>query len=149
MQLSEARVKAMTFAASINRKLTFEDREDIAQQAVTAFSISAPANMIRGEAIRLLYVITKNKTLDYLRIKQETEQIDDLNLDGLRSEALSADTYERVLQASRGILSKKQIDMMIMGYSIDEIAQANNITTSALRQRIAKIRNFQKYSVAA
>jgi DNA-directed RNA polymerase specialized sigma24 family protein len=151
--LSSVTDKSRWIASRVDRRITEEDAQDIAQEV----TVSIWKRIDQGEIDSLIALVT-TYTLNRVRDWQRTSSprsLNDAETSGedadesisqnqsamTQPSSLSPGTYTRIIQAVDGTLTLKEINGLISGYTVEEIALESGEEPHFLRNKIARLRS--------
>jgi RNA polymerase sigma factor (sigma-70 family) len=133
-----------------------DTRQDIAQDITLALWKRLQQPGIKN-LDALIHTYTRNRLQDWRRshVRRDLDQVgEEKTAEEYEPEVTSTQDnigthYVRILEAAKGVLTKEQIDLMLQGYTVEEIAEKQGIKVSTLRNRIATLRKRNKMAAAA
>lgn len=134
-----------------NYAISKEQSEDIAQESLLKIWETKDNLNVDGNVRALVFTIARNKALDYLRTKSDTESLDacayledeslDAQINALDLARLIEKTFDQLPEKTRNtfLMSRRE------GLSNMEIAKREHVSVKAIEYRISQaLKNFRK-----
>jgi RNA polymerase sigma factor (sigma-70 family) len=144
-------------APCLDSRLTHDQAQDTAQNVTLAVFQSLSRFDEKVKFSTLVHTITKNAVIDWRRRLESNPQHhaaglieepdDDVQDDPTErvtkrpaTKLTSDDSSERLLDAVKGHLTLSQVNLLLAGYTVQEVAEREGISVNVLRNRIARLR---------